>query len=78
MEEVYTRSSKVMIDSKSSGNLLYLPIDKLAEQSADQTQTKRESKSGAAYDHIQLESQKQNTQQNNSSTRSTSSRQGRY
>jgi membrane protease subunit HflK len=29
IEEVYSNSSKVFIDSKSSGNLLYLPIDKL-------------------------------------------------
>ncbi len=32
MEEVYTNTSKVLIDSESSGNLLYLPIDKLAGQ----------------------------------------------
>jgi len=29
IEEVYGRSSKVFIDSKGSGNLLYLPIDQL-------------------------------------------------
>ena len=29
IEEVYSNSSKIFIDSKSSGNLLYLPIDKL-------------------------------------------------
>jgi membrane protease subunit HflK len=29
IEEVYSNSSKVFIDSKSSGNLIYLPIDKL-------------------------------------------------
>jgi membrane protease subunit HflK len=77
MEEVYSRSSKVLIDSKSSGNLLYLPIDKLAEQSAGATQTKRQAKSGAGYDQIELDSQRTNTQ-DSSSTRSTSTRQGRY
>lgn len=29
IEEVYAKSNKVLIDSKGSGNLLYLPIDKL-------------------------------------------------
>jgi membrane protease subunit HflK len=31
IEEVYSRSNKVIIDSNGSGNLLYLPIDKLIE-----------------------------------------------
>ena len=34
IEEVYGRSNKVIIDSQGSGNLLYLPIDKLMQQSA--------------------------------------------
>jgi membrane protease subunit HflK len=29
IEEVYSNSSKIFVDSKGSGNLLYLPIDKL-------------------------------------------------
>ncbi len=32
IEEVYGRSNKVFIDSEGSGNLLYLPIDKMLEQ----------------------------------------------
>ena len=32
IEEVYGRSNKVFIDSESSGNLLYLPIDQLMRQ----------------------------------------------
>ena len=32
IEEVYRNSNKVIIDSDSSGNLLYLPIDKLVNQ----------------------------------------------
>jgi len=32
IEEVYGRSNKVFIDSKGSGNLLYLPIDKMMNQ----------------------------------------------
>ncbi|MEH0688527.1 FtsH protease activity modulator HflK [Vibrio cholerae] len=75
MEEVYTRSSKVLIDSESSGNLLYLPIDKLAGQ--DQVSTKRSTKSSSSYDQIELESQRTDTTSDTSS-RSTDSRQGRY
>lgn len=29
MQQIYTNTSKVMIDAKGSGNLLYLPLDKL-------------------------------------------------
>ena len=32
IEEVYSNSSKVFVDSQGSGNLLYLPIDKLINQ----------------------------------------------
>ena len=31
VEEVYANSNKVLIDSEGSGNLLYLPIDKMIE-----------------------------------------------
>jgi membrane protease subunit HflK len=33
IEEVYGNSNKIIIDSESSGNLLYLPMDKLLERS---------------------------------------------
>jgi len=32
MQQVYANTSKVMIDSKGAGNLLYLPLDKLMQQ----------------------------------------------
>ena len=32
IEEVYSEATKVFIDSKGSGNLLYLPIDKIMDQ----------------------------------------------
>lgn len=76
MEEVYTATSKVLIDSESSGNLLYLPIDKLANPS-DETATKRKARSTSAYDEIELESQRSNGQ-SDSQSRSTTTRQGRY
>ena len=34
MQQVYTSTSKVMLDAKGSGNLLYLPLDKLMQQAA--------------------------------------------
>ncbi|MGD8122841.1 FtsH protease activity modulator HflK [Vibrio sp. Hep-1b-8] len=75
MEEVYSSTSKVLIDSESSGNLLYLPIDKLAGEA--QTQTNRKVKETSAYDQIELESQ-QSDSTSDSQSRSTGSRQGRY
>ncbi|ELA8098185.1 FtsH protease activity modulator HflK [Vibrio parahaemolyticus] len=77
MEEVYTNTSKVLIDSESSGNLLYLPIDKLVGQEG-QTDTKRKSKSSSTYDHIQLESERTQEETSNTQSRSTGTRQGRY
>ncbi|MEZ8296301.1 FtsH protease activity modulator HflK [Vibrio splendidus] len=75
MEKVYSSTSKVLIDSESSGNLLYLPIDKLGAQGGSQSGT-RPAKASSTYDQIELETQadpKYSTQ-----TRSDSSRQGRY
>ena len=37
IEEVYGNSSKVLIDKEGSGNLLYLPLDKLINQSGRST-----------------------------------------
>ena len=34
MQQVYTNTSKVMIDAKGQGNLLYLPLDKLMQATA--------------------------------------------
>ncbi|CAE6888406.1 HflC and HflK could encode or regulate a protease [Vibrio sp. B1REV9] len=76
MEEVYSSTSKVLIDSESSGNLLYLPIDKLAGQEGT-TQTKRKSSSSSTYDKIELESQS-TSGTTDTQSRSTGTRQGRY
>jgi membrane protease subunit HflK len=48
IEEVYGNSNKIIIDSESSGNLLYLPMDKLLERSGSRStegQTTRSSDS---------------------------------
>jgi membrane protease subunit HflK len=34
MQQVYTQSSTVMIDTKGSNSMLYLPLDKIIEQAA--------------------------------------------
>jgi membrane protease subunit HflK len=39
MQQVYTNVSKVMIDTRNNSNLLYLPLDKLLQQSAAATTT---------------------------------------
>ncbi|QIL85271.1 FtsH protease activity modulator HflK [Vibrio sp. HDW18] len=75
MEELYSNTSKVLIDSKSSGNLLYLPIDKLVGQEANKAEP-RASKSSSAYDKIELESPTTDTNTDTSSRSTT--RQGRY
>jgi modulator of FtsH protease HflK len=36
MQQVYANTSKIMVDSKGSGNLLYLPLDKLMQAAAAQ------------------------------------------
>lgn len=33
LEDIYASSKKVLIDTKGTGNMIYLPLDKLAEQS---------------------------------------------
>jgi membrane protease subunit HflK len=76
MEEVYTSTSKILIDSDSSGNLLYLPIDKLG-QSSNETSTKRNAKTSSSYDDIELEADRTDTS-SGSVPRSTNTRQGRY
>ncbi len=40
VESVFKRSSKVIVDAKSNGNMLYLPLDKLMENKAAPVATK--------------------------------------
>ncbi|GAB3537426.1 FtsH protease activity modulator HflK [Noviherbaspirillum agri] len=37
MQQVFSSTAKVMVDSKSGSNLLYLPLDKLISQTANET-----------------------------------------
>ncbi|MBY6198984.1 FtsH protease activity modulator HflK [Vibrio hangzhouensis] len=76
MEEVYSNTSKVLIDSESSGNLLYLPIDKLAGQEG--TSKTRKPKETSAYEEIQLDASTSDSSSGSNSSRNNSTRQGRY
>jgi len=42
MEEVLGKSKKVVVDTKGSGNMLYLPIDKIIEQRTTQQEAPRD------------------------------------
>ncbi|MFA0088792.1 FtsH protease activity modulator HflK [Vibrio sp. 10N.261.51.F12] len=76
MEEVYSNTSKVLIDSESSGNLLYLPIDKLAgQESSNKT---RKATSTSAYDEIPLDAKTTDAPASSTTSRDSNSRQGRY
>ncbi|QHJ12040.1 Modulator of FtsH protease HflK [Paraglaciecola mesophila] len=37
LEEVYAKTSKIMVDTKGSGNMLYLPLDKILEKQNSST-----------------------------------------
>ena len=37
MQEIFSRASKVMVDTKNGNNMLYLPIDKIMQQTARDT-----------------------------------------
>ena len=43
MQQIFSNTTKVMIDSRNSNQLLYLPFDKLLQQSAGETATVRPS-----------------------------------
>ncbi len=75
MERVYSSTSKVMVDSNSSGNLLYLPLDKLINQS-DQGSKPKSSTSSGSYG-IELE-KVETTAPVSTAPRGDSGRQGRY
>ena len=48
MQAVYGNTSKVMVDVEGGNNMMYLPLDKLTEQSQART------RSGAAIDSATL------------------------
>jgi membrane protease subunit HflK len=42
MQQILTTTSKVMLDYKGSGNLLYLPLDKLMQQAGAASESARQ------------------------------------
>lgn len=75
MERVYSNTSKVLLDSESSGNLLYLPLDKLVDQSRSSSKATKSSNASPNY-NIEVETSSQELPTSDSSRSST--RQGRY
>ncbi|MGF1757470.1 FtsH protease activity modulator HflK [Photobacterium sagamiensis] len=74
MERVYSSTSKVLIDSTSSGNLMYLPLDKLINQS--QATSTKPTTSSSSYG-IELEKTETPTPVS-TSPRGDTGREGRY
>ena len=69
VEQVYSSTNKVLLDSKGSGNLLYLPIDKLIE-GAGQRQSAQElnrlteqSRTTSPERRLEMESRERKTRQ---------------
>ena len=48
MQQVYSNVTKVMIDSRSNSNLLYLPLDKLMQQARRRPCRRRRRRRGGA------------------------------
>ena len=46
IQDVYSRTNKILIDSEGSGNLLYLPIDQMMRQSGNSSMDGNSSRSG--------------------------------
>ncbi|MEN3363753.1 MAG: modulator of FtsH protease HflK [Burkholderiales bacterium] len=68
MQQIFSNTTKVMVDARSGNNLLYLPLDKLISQSANDASAKPAQAAppagtgGAPADPMQsLESQRQNS-----------------
>ncbi|MGI4982291.1 MAG: FtsH protease activity modulator HflK [Janthinobacterium lividum] len=48
MQQIYSKSSKVLVDSKANNSMLYLPLDKLLSQNGQAGQTPRDRAPAAA------------------------------
>jgi modulator of FtsH protease HflK len=48
MQQIYSNTTKVFVDSKSGNNVLYLPLDKLVEQTRQRVADAAAAASGAA------------------------------
>jgi len=59
IESVYSNSNKVLMDSDGSGNLIYLPIDKLLEQNKRDQQTQSSTMPNSSSNNSTQQSQNQ-------------------
>ncbi|WJG11236.1 FtsH protease activity modulator HflK [Aliiglaciecola sp. LCG003] len=69
MEQVYQNTSKIMVDNKGSGNMMYLPLDKILENQGAAT-----SRSNSRSTLEGLQENKMTTPQSSNSTPSTTLR----
>lgn len=74
MEQVYGNTSKVMVDTQGSGNLMYLPLDKIMQQS--NTQSSLQNLTNNRLQEI-LNDRTNGATRESSSARGSSVRQGR-
>ncbi|MBF7074109.1 FtsH protease activity modulator HflK [Glaciecola sp. MH2013] len=77
MEHVFSSTSKIMVDTEGSGNMMYLPLDKIMERQNVQTQAQRDQAKNT-LEGLRSSAESDNTQTRiqSSNIRSTS-RQGR-
>ncbi len=77
MSKVYAGSNKVLVDSKSNGNMMYLPLDKLMEQSKTTSQSKVASTDSSAAHSVNSVVNSMRIPVDGRPSRSDSVRQGR-
>jgi len=52
MQQILSATNKIMLDYKGSGNLLYLPLDKLMQQAGSSGQSEAQAAQGPAHDPV--------------------------
>jgi membrane protease subunit HflK len=74
MEEVYTNTSKVLVDVEGGGNMMYLPLDKIIQQ---QNYSRSNSNNEPTVESLREQSSRSVNSQPSSGLRPSSSRGGR-
>lgn len=77
MQQIFTNTAKLMVDAKGSGNLLYLPLDKLITQSAATDAAANKSTSGSGSTQAPVAPQTESVPSIESRQRDARSRDGR-
>ena len=63
MQQVFTNSSKVMVDSRNNNQLLYLPLDKLVQQAAQDSANARPAVAPTAVPEVSTAKDEQRTRE---------------